>query len=51
LKEVEGLVNAANGLSRGVDWNKGTHAKEYRGPLLQELKSWHEKFGGGEGDE
>lgn len=35
--QIVGLRDAALGLSRGVDWNHGTHAKIYRPALLREL--------------
>ncbi len=31
------LFDAASGLSLGVDWNKGTHAKAYRQKLIDAL--------------
>lgn len=31
------MVDAANGLSFGVDWNNGTHAKHHRQKLLDAL--------------
>lgn len=37
-KRFEKLVEAAKGLSYGVDWNNGTHAKTYRPKLLEALK-------------
>ena len=39
LPEIAALVAAADGLSRGEDWNNGTHAKKhgYRTKLLAAL--------------
>lgn len=34
---IDKLVEAARGLSGGVDWNNGTHAKIYRQKLLEAL--------------
>ncbi len=37
-ENVRRLVEAARGLSFGVDWNNGTHAKEYRPKLIEALQ-------------
>ena len=39
LEALEGITRAAEGLSHGVDWNNGTHAKThgYRQKLLDAL--------------
>jgi hypothetical protein len=39
LEALEGMTRAADGLSHGVDWNNGTHAKThgYRQKLLDAL--------------
>lgn len=34
---ITALIEAASGLSLGVDWNKGTHAKHYRPKLLKAI--------------
>ena len=38
-KGVDGIVDAARGLSFGEDWNNGTHAKIYRHKLIEAVKS------------
>jgi DNA repair exonuclease SbcCD ATPase subunit len=34
------IINTIRGLSHGVDWNNGTHAKEYRPRLLALLEKY-----------
>lgn len=46
-KLARALAEAAEGLSHGVDWNNGTHAKFYRPLLRKALASWN----GGENKE
>ncbi len=42
IAEYERLVKAVTGLSVGIDWNKGTHAKLYRKEVLEALRAIQE---------
>jgi len=42
-EKAQVLVEAVKGLSFGVDWNKGTHAKLYRPKLLKALAEYEEE--------
>ena len=43
LAKFDALYDAASGMSRGVDWNKGTHAKAYRSKLVAAVAALKEK--------
>lgn len=43
IKLLEEVSEAADGLSRGIDWNNGTHAKIFRPQLREALRQLFKK--------
>lgn len=43
-EKFKSVIDAAIGLSKGVDWNKGAHAKKYRPKLLKALEEYQREI-------